>query len=52
MKKQERVGREVEEEVQLKMRAAERADDTGPELLHGAESNLQVSHTPRWKFST
>uniref|UniRef100_A0A3B5MFS1 TBC1 domain family member 31 n=1 Tax=Xiphophorus couchianus TaxID=32473 RepID=A0A3B5MFS1_9TELE len=42
MKKQERVGREVEEEVQLKMRAAERADETGPELLHGAESNLQA----------
>ncbi|XP_043973700.1 TBC1 domain family member 31 isoform X2 [Gambusia affinis] len=42
LKKQEHVGRKVEEEVQLKMRAAERADNTGPELLHGAESNLQV----------
>ncbi|XP_007557939.1 TBC1 domain family member 31 isoform X2 [Poecilia latipinna] len=42
LKKQERVGRELEEEVQLKMRAAERADETGPEQLHGAESNPQA----------
>lgn len=42
LKEQERVGREVEEEVQRKMREAERADETYSELLHDAESNLQA----------
>ncbi|KAM4735303.1 TBC1 domain family member 31 isoform 2-T2 [Anableps anableps] len=42
LKEQERVGREVEKGVQLKMREADRADETYSELLHGAESNLQT----------
>uniref|UniRef100_A0A3Q2P7U2 TBC1 domain family member 31 n=1 Tax=Fundulus heteroclitus TaxID=8078 RepID=A0A3Q2P7U2_FUNHE len=42
LKEQERVGRAVEEEVLLKMREAERADESYSELLHSAESNLQA----------
>ncbi|MEQ2206572.1 hypothetical protein XENOCAPTIV_000101 [Xenoophorus captivus] len=43
---QARVGREVEEEVQLKLREAERADKSYSELLHSAESNLQALEEP------
>ncbi|XP_017265374.1 TBC1 domain family member 31 [Kryptolebias marmoratus] len=42
LKEQERVGREVEEEVQLKLREAEKAEESYTELLQGAESNVQA----------
>ncbi|KAF3840112.1 hypothetical protein F7725_018829 [Dissostichus mawsoni] len=41
-KEQERVGREVEEEVEMKMRKAEREEENYTELLHHTETNMQA----------
>lgn len=41
-KEQERLGREVEEEVELRMRNAEREEKSYTELLHNTEANMQV----------
>ncbi|KAM4579996.1 TBC1 domain family member 31 [Odontesthes bonariensis] len=42
LKEQQRVGQEVEEEVRMKMKEGERAEDNYTELLHNAETNLQA----------
>ncbi|XP_028281100.1 TBC1 domain family member 31 [Parambassis ranga] len=42
LKEQQRVGREVEEEVRLRLKEAERQEDSYTELLHGAETNMQA----------
>ncbi|KAM4633879.1 TBC1 domain family member 31 [Polymixia lowei] len=42
MKEQERVGREVEEEVEMRMRRAEREEVGYRELIHNTEENLQA----------
>ncbi|XP_044215928.1 TBC1 domain family member 31 [Thunnus albacares] len=42
LKEQERMGREVEEEVELRMRKAEREEEGYTELLHSAETNMQA----------
>ncbi|XP_038145493.1 TBC1 domain family member 31 isoform X1 [Cyprinodon tularosa] len=42
LKEQKRFGLEVEEEVQLKMREAERAEESYSEMLHNTEKNLQA----------
>lgn len=39
LKEQQRVGRKAEEEVRIKMREAE---ENLTEMLHGAETNMQV----------
>jgi len=44
LKEQERVGREVEEEVEVRMRRAERDDEEQRQLLHDADTDLQVRH--------
>ncbi|XP_033959344.1 TBC1 domain family member 31 isoform X4 [Pseudochaenichthys georgianus] len=41
-KEQERVGREVEQEVEMKMRKAEREQENYTELLHHTETNIQA----------
>ncbi|KAA8591499.1 hypothetical protein FQN60_016873 [Etheostoma spectabile] len=41
-KEQERMGREVEEETEVRMRRAEQEDDRYGELLHCTETNTQV----------
>lgn len=41
------MGREVEEEVELRMRKAEREEESYTELLHSRGTNLQVSETHR-----
>ncbi|XP_031134183.1 TBC1 domain family member 31 [Sander lucioperca] len=41
-KEQERMGREVEEETEVRMRRAEREGDSYAELLHCTETNMQV----------
>ena len=42
LKKQERMGREVEEEVDLRMRKAEREEKSYTEQLHSVQANMQV----------
>lgn len=42
-KEQERVGREVEEEVELRMRKAEKEESSYTELLCSTDTKLQVS---------
>lgn len=39
------MGREVEEEVGMRMRRAEREEESYTELLHDTETNMQVSDT-------
>lgn len=39
------MGREVEEETEVRMRRAEREGDSYAELLHCTETNMQVSDT-------
>ncbi|AWO96996.1 putative TBC1 domain family member 31 [Scophthalmus maximus] len=41
LKEQEHVGREVEEEVEMRMRKAEREEESFTELLHRTETNMQ-----------
>ncbi|KAK5862681.1 hypothetical protein PBY51_018050 [Eleginops maclovinus] len=41
-KEQERIGREVEEEVEMKMRKAQREEENYTELLHHTETNMQA----------
>lgn len=43
LKEQERVGREVQEEVQQKLREAENVERSYRDQLQGAESDMQVS---------
>uniref|UniRef100_A0A3Q1KH56 TBC1 domain family member 31 n=1 Tax=Anabas testudineus TaxID=64144 RepID=A0A3Q1KH56_ANATE len=43
LKEQERLGRDVEEEVEMRMRKAEKEEESYTELLHSAETNLQVT---------
>lgn len=43
LKKQERFGQEVEEDMEMRMRKAEREEERYTELLHSPETNLQVS---------
>lgn len=45
LKEQERFGQEVEEEVEMRMRKAERQEESYTELLHSTETNMQVSET-------
>ncbi|XP_035529140.1 TBC1 domain family member 31 [Morone saxatilis] len=42
LKEQDRMGREVEEEVEMRMRKAEREDESYTELLHSTETNMQA----------
>ncbi|XP_039973734.1 TBC1 domain family member 31 isoform X2 [Xiphias gladius] len=42
LKEQERMGREVAEEVEMRMRKAEREEESYTELLHSTETNMQV----------
>jgi len=42
-KVQERTGQEVEEETEMRMRRAEKEDESYTEMLHGTEANMQVS---------
>ncbi|GAA6224396.1 TBC1 domain family member 31 isoform X1 [Lates japonicus] len=42
LKEQERTGREVEEEVEMRMREAEREEESYTELLHSTETNMQI----------
>uniref|UniRef100_A0A3P8TT65 TBC1 domain family member 31 n=1 Tax=Amphiprion percula TaxID=161767 RepID=A0A3P8TT65_AMPPE len=42
LKEQERVGREVEEEVEVRMRKAEREEESFTELLHSTQTNMQA----------
>ncbi|CAK6954290.1 TBC1 domain family member 31 [Scomber scombrus] len=42
LKEQERMGREVEEEVELRMRKAEREEKSYTEQLHSAQANMQA----------
>lgn len=39
------MGQEVEEEVEMRMRRAEREEESYTELLHNTETNMQVSDT-------
>lgn len=39
------MGRKVEEEVEMRMRRAEREEESFAELLHSTETNMQVSGT-------
>lgn len=43
LKEQERVGQEVEREVEMRMKRAERAEESLTEMLHSTETNMQVS---------
>lgn len=45
LKEQEHTGREVEEEAEMRMRKAEREEESYRELLHSTETNMQVSDT-------
>nr|XP_019946572.1 PREDICTED: TBC1 domain family member 31 [Paralichthys olivaceus] len=42
LKEQERMGREVEEEVEIRMRKADREEESLTELLHCTETNMQI----------
>ncbi|XP_041798537.1 TBC1 domain family member 31 isoform X2 [Chelmon rostratus] len=42
LKEQERMGRKVEEEVEMRMRRAEREEESFAELLHSTETNMQA----------
>ncbi|XP_023266178.1 TBC1 domain family member 31 [Seriola lalandi dorsalis] len=42
LKEQERMGRDVEEEVEMRMRKAEREEESYTELLHSTETNMQI----------
>ncbi|XP_038567965.1 TBC1 domain family member 31 isoform X2 [Micropterus salmoides] len=42
LKAQERMGQEVEEEVEMRMRRAEREEESYTELLHNTETNMQA----------
>ncbi|XP_045899928.1 TBC1 domain family member 31 isoform X2 [Micropterus dolomieu] len=42
LKEQERMGQEVEEEVEMRMRRAEREEESYTELLHNTETNMQA----------
>ncbi|KAM6994460.1 TBC1 domain family member 31 [Tautogolabrus adspersus] len=42
LKEQERLGRRVEEEVAMRMRGAEREEESYTELLHSTETNIQA----------
>ncbi|XP_034553747.1 TBC1 domain family member 31 [Notolabrus celidotus] len=42
LKEQERMGRRVEEEVEIRMRRAEREEESFTELLHSTETNIQA----------
>lgn len=39
------MGREVEREVEMRMRRSERAEESSTELLHNTETNMQVGDT-------
>ncbi|XP_056300983.1 TBC1 domain family member 31 [Pseudoliparis swirei] len=41
-KVQERTGQEVEEETEMRMRRAEKEDESYTEMLHGTEANMQA----------
>uniref|UniRef100_UPI0037E9B930 TBC1 domain family member 31 n=1 Tax=Semicossyphus pulcher TaxID=241346 RepID=UPI0037E9B930 len=41
LKEQERMGQRVEEEVEIRLRRAEREEESYTELLHGTETNMQ-----------
>ncbi len=45
LKEQERMGRKVEEEVEMRMGRAERGEESYTELLHDTETNMQVGDT-------
>lgn len=42
------MGQDVEEEVEMRMRKAEKEEESYTELLHSAETNLQVSETSQY----
>ncbi|KAM9353380.1 TBC1 domain family member 31 [Symphorus nematophorus] len=42
LKEQERMGRKVVEEMEMRMRSAEREEESYTELLHSAETNMQA----------
>ncbi|XP_076594333.1 TBC1 domain family member 31 [Chaetodon auriga] len=42
LKEQERMGQQVEEEVEMRMRRAEREEESFTELLHSTETNMQA----------
>lgn len=45
LKEQDRFRQEVEEEVEMRIRKAERDEESYTELLHSTETNMQVSET-------
>ena len=47
LKEQVRVGRQVEEEVEVRMRRAERDEEEHRDLLHHAQTDLQVRSDTR-----
>ncbi|XP_074540281.1 TBC1 domain family member 31 [Halichoeres trimaculatus] len=42
LKEQERIGRRVEEEVEMRMRRSERKEESYTELLHNTQTNIQA----------
>ncbi|XP_071327062.1 TBC1 domain family member 31 [Trachinotus anak] len=42
LKEQERMGWEVEEEIEMRMRKADREEESYSELLHSTEANMQI----------
>lgn len=42
LKEQERIGRRVEEEVEMRMRRSEREEESYTELLHNTQTNIQA----------
>ena len=56
MKEQERVGQEVQQEVEMRMRKADKEEESYRELVHNTETNLRVGviirHTHACKSAT